>query len=179
MRFAVSVAVPFSLILGLAVNAEAQKTFAPCGFSVASTSGTPRVTGSPALTALLTLVPQPDSPVEIVSIDLSKMDVSIAGSSYQARGSEYRVVMRNRSDQPIREVRGLVGFRIGDGPDDSGSGWVWTGTMPPGQTADAVVRFGGGAGAAATSGDVTLSVLVQRVDFDGCVYMPSRSYARR
>jgi hypothetical protein len=107
------------------------------------------------------------------------MQSALGASSYQvaARG-EYTVMLRNRTDQPIYEVAGIVGFRIGDRDvAASGNGWLWKGTMLPGDTAQATAQVGGAQGWSADQTDsVTLSAKVDRVRFKDCVYLPSRSY---
>jgi hypothetical protein len=178
MRFGLAVAVAVAVVAAIPAGAQSPRTAAPCGFSLSGTAGTPRVTGPDDLVAWLTVVPQPDSPVDIIAVDLTKMAVSIEGSSYREdRGSEYSVSLRNRSDQPVSQVDGMVLFRVvgqrGDGA--GGTGWSWKGTLMPGETVRTVSRSGGGSGRNA-EGDVTLSTTVDRVVFKDCVYEPSKSY---
>ncbi len=199
MRFALAVAVAFVVIISVA---DAQ-TPAPCGFQVSNGApapagdnrgmpgrlpdlrtlnplryriGTAQVTGPSVLVARLSVVRQPDSPVEITAIDLTKMAVIVAGSSYRVeRGSSYSVALRNRTDQPVYQVEGIVGFRLTGEAGESGSGWIWKGTLAPGETTQTAIRSGGGTGGGG-DGDLILSAVVQRIRFKDCTYLPSRSY---
>ncbi len=200
MRFALAIA---AVAVFVALRVDAGQTPGPCGFQVSNATpapagedrgrsgrlpdlrtliplryriGTAQVTGPSVLVARLSVVPQPDSPVEIAAIDLTKMAVIVAGSSYRVEGgSSYAVALRNRSDQPVYEVQGIVGFRLADEPGESGMGWIWKGTLAPGETAQTVIRNGGGTGSGG-EGELILSGVVQRVRFKDCTYLPSRSY---
>ncbi len=171
MRFALALAV----VVVVRVSAQSPTPLARCGFTLASPSGT-TTSGPQELVGRLFVVPQPDSPVEITAIDLSMMTVTIAGSSYRVnRGSSYAVSLHNRSEQPVYEVEGIVGFRPAEQAGESGSGWNWKGTLLPGETVQTVVRGGGGTGSGGDA-DIVLSAVVHRVRFKECTYLPSRSY---
>jgi hypothetical protein len=170
-----------AVVVVVAIPAAAQTpgTSAPCAFALNGTLGTPQVIGPPDLVGRLSIVPQPDSPIEIQAVDMTNMRVHTGGGSYGVDwGSEYTVTLRNRSDQPVYGVAWMVGVRIGEGGKLEGaSGLNWKGTLMPGETILTTARNDGTRGWSADPTDVvTLLARVDRVRFRDCEYLPSRSY---
>ena len=176
------VAVALMLAVGFAAVTSAQSPTPPipCGVSLKdSINGPPKIDGPQDLVARLTVVPQPDSAVEIAAVDFSKVRVIIAGSSYQQQeGGEYALMLRNRSDQPVHEVGGTILFRIGNHKDSGfGQRWLmWRGpVIPPGET----VRFvfsSAGWSAGRPDGEVALFAVIEHIKFTDCAYVPSSSH---
>ena len=136
-----------------------------CKFTVSQDSTVPSITGPENLTPLVYVVPQPDSPIEIVSVDLEGMWLSVSGSRYTAHHSaKYQV--RNRSNQAIRfvEVRLLVNGRSGLGARN-------VEPISPGQTVE--LKINGGSDGGVPESNVKLVVFVQSIGFADCMYRPS------
>lgn len=137
-----------------------------CNFTVSQDSTVPAITGPENLTPLVYVVQQPDSPIEIVSVDLEGMWLSVSGSRYTTHHcAKYQV--RNRSNQVVGfvEIRlqfnGLGGF-----------GTINSQPISSGQTAEVNTCNGGGNGDAPEN-KVKLLVSVQSVGFADCMYRPS------
>ncbi len=74
-----------------------------CKFSVQGDPVRATVTGPEDIVPLVYVVEQPDSPVEIVSVDLEGMWLSVSGEQHAERAcSQYKV--HNRSDRIIQRV---------------------------------------------------------------------------
>lgn len=174
----VAVAWLFALMVGgSVVTAQNPAAPAPCKFSVRESAiGMPSILGEQDLVSRFRTVPQADSPAEIDEVDLSRLRLSVAGSSYREdKGSEYAVLLRNRSDAPIYEIRGMLHVNVGSPGSGTGSGWIWKGTLMPGEAVRVVTKSGGATGSG-PDGDVFLSATVDSVRFADCIYVPSRSY---
>src|SRR6266481_6559013 len=75
-----------------------------CKFSVQGDPVRATVTGPEDIVPLVYVVEQPDSPVEIVSVDLEGMWLSVSGEQHAERAcSQYKV--HNRSDRRSEERR--------------------------------------------------------------------------
>ena len=178
MRFALALMLAVAVVV--VTGAQVVTPPVPCGVSLKDgISAPPKIDGPPDLVARLTVVPQSDSAVEITAVDLSKVAVIVAGSSYQIReGGEYALTLRNRSDQPVHEVGGAILFRI-QNHNRSGFGarWLmWRGpVIPPKET----VRFvfsSAGWSAGGPDGEVALFAVIEHIKFRDCAYVPSSSY---
>jgi hypothetical protein len=137
-----------------------------CNFTVSQDSAVPSITGPENLTPLVYVVQQPDSPIEVVSVDLQGMWLSVSGNRYTVHHcAKYQV--RNRSNQAIRfvDVMLLVNGRGGFGAT-SGE------PISPGQTVELKACNGGGDGDAPKNG-AKLLVSVHSVGFADCLYRPS------
>lgn len=83
-----------------------QQKSTSCGFSVQAESVEPTIKGPDELVPLVDVVEQPDSPIEVVSVDLTGMWLSISHERTTDHiCARYRV--RNRSEQTIREFGGI------------------------------------------------------------------------
>lgn len=137
-----------------------------CKFTVSQDSTVPSITGPENLTPLVYVVQQPDSPIEVVSVDLQGMWLSVSGNRYTVHHcAKYQV--RNLSNQAIRfvDVMLLVNGRGGFGAT-SGE------PISPGQTVELKACNGGGDGGAPEN-SVKLLVFVQSIGFADCMYRPS------
>ena len=80
-----------------------------CSFIVSQDSAVPSITGPENLTPLVYVVQQPDSPIEIVSVDLQGMWLSVSNNRYTAHHcAKYQV--RNRSNQVVRSAEIMLGI---------------------------------------------------------------------
>jgi hypothetical protein len=129
------------------------------------------------------VIAQPDSPVEIVSADLTGTRLVIEeGAIARSYVVQQRAVVevRNRSDQPIEriDVGVTVGVCQGAGPRPRQS---WTGSLLPGDTTR--IQLGGGSGsgsgtAGSGMGPLLVWAWVERVDFSSCAYRPAQIVPR-
>lgn len=118
---------------------------------------------------LVYVVEQPDSPIEIVSVDLTGMWVSISHEQHTEHDcAKYRV--RNRSDRTIQGF-GIM-LMLSTAGAGGGSGALNSSPLPPGQAVD-VESCGGGGNGSAKGNYVRLLVYVDQVDFEDCHYKPS------
>ena len=151
-----------------------------CGFSNSAPSRVPTIAGPDAVLSRLHVVRQPESPVEITSLDFSGAQLVIEegslASNYTFRQSS-GVEVRNRSDQIIEriDVRVTVGACQSPGPPRIGPSW--SGRLAPGETT--LVRMNNGSASGSTSGSsgagsVLVWVWVDRVDFRACAYKPAQ-----
>src|SRR5260370_38092979 len=85
-----------------------------CKFTVSQDSNVPSIAGPEKLTPLVYVVQQPDSPIEIVSVDLQGMWLSVSDNRYTSNHSaKYQV--GNRTNQAVRFAQLLLGFNAGGG----------------------------------------------------------------
>jgi hypothetical protein len=140
-----------------------------CGFIVQGDPIQPTVAGPEDILPLVYVVKQPDSPVEIVSVDLRGMWLSVSNQQASEQDcANYRV--RNRSDRAIQ------GFAIRLQVSGVGGGWDSTtntsSLLAPGQTVDIKACGGDGRGGAPGK-HVGLFIAVRSVDFADCYYQAS------
>ena len=116
-----------------------------CGFVVEGNSSRPTVTGPDDIAPLVYVVDQPDSPIEIVSVDLSGMWLSVANEQHTERDcASYRV--RKRSNRAIRSFEVLL--QVGGSQGGGGIGARPSSPLGPGQTVEIESCGGGGHGGA-------------------------------
>ena len=148
-----------------------------CHFTVSGEPAKPTISGPQDVTALVHVVEQPDSPVEILAIDFKDSWVSVA---HERETEHLRCTMkiRNRSGQRVKALSLAVIVASASGgpgtgfegpPGSRGQGW----SLAPGQEADITVCGGGGSGGA-LGNHIRILVYVGRVDWDGCFYVPSK-----
>ena len=164
----------FLLTFTLGVARPEQHASNSCGFTVQGEPAHPTVTGPDDILPLVYVVEQPDSPIEVVSVDLSGMWLSVANEQHTERDcATYKV--RNRSDRPVQtfEVQVSVSVFTGGG----GFGTHPSSPVAPGQTVE-IKSCGGGGHGGAPGNHVRLLVSVQSVDFGDCFYRPSMRIPR-
>jgi hypothetical protein len=133
------------------------------------------VTGTDGIKVPLHVMHQPDSPVEILTVDLTGYTFDVSqGSDGIYRSSERgrcKVTVRNRSNLSIRGFETAVGY----------NGFVWTqpgaASFNPGQQMELAAACGGG-GSGHSKVPPSLVISVQRVEFPGCTYQPSMRFPR-
>ena len=157
------------LLLGGFGIAQQQHDNEACQFGVGGDPVHATVTGPEDLLPLVYVIEQPDSPVEIVSVDLEGMWLSVSGEQHTARDcAQYKV--HNRSDRTIQRFEVMLNVSAASG--GGGSGAQSSSPLPSGQTVEIKacgVRGRGGA----PGNHVRLLVFVRSVDFGDCLYRPS------
>ncbi len=140
-----------------------------CGFALQGEPTHPTVTGPDDILPLVYVVEQPDSPIEVVSVDLTGMWLSISSEQHTERDcAKYKI--RNRSD---RLVQGFgIELMVASVGGASGFEAQSASPLPPGQTVE-VQSCGGGGHGNAPENHVRLLVYVHSVNFGDCFYRPS------
>lgn len=154
-----------------------------CDFEVVENLEQPTlaVAGPEEVVSRLHVVHQPDSPVEMVGLDLEGTQFVASESNgrtrftYQLNGN---VDFRNRSDQVVERVD--VAIRVGSCQPPAGRpGDSWFGRLRPGGTTTLPATESGGSGGAAEGvGQVFFWAWIDRVEFGQCAYRPSQVIAR-
>lgn len=137
-----------------------------CNFNVEKNSVKTSVTEPDKFTSLVYIVEQPDSPLELVSVDLSDMKIWIIDDRYEWSNCA-RIRVRNRSERTIQRLSLDLEFNVG-----GGFGAVGHSALPSGQTTDIDACNGGGHGRP-TPAPLKFLISVEKVEFAGCVYRPS------
>ena len=161
------------LVSGNTPPVQAPQAADSCHFTVSGELAKPTISGPEDITALVHVVVQPDSPVEIPAIDFKDSCLSVA---HERVTEQLRCTtkIRNRSEQRVKALSLAVtkasvsrgsgtGFELSPGPGRS---------LAPGQEADITACGGGGSGGA-SGNHIRILVYVARVDWDGCFYVPS------
>jgi hypothetical protein len=169
MRIAVTF-LSFSLLMFIfGADSPQQRASESCGFLVQGESAHPTVTGPDDISPLVYVVEQPDSPIEVISVDLSGMWLSIANEQHTERNcATYKV--RNRSDRPVQDFDVELSVSVFHG--GGGFGTHPSSSLAPGQTVE-IKSCGGGGQGGAPENHVRLLVSVQSVNFGECFYRPS------
>jgi hypothetical protein len=157
------------LMVTFGVAQQQQRGTESCGFGVQGEATHPTVTGPDDILPLVYVVEQPDSPIEIVSVDLTGMWLSVGNEQHSERDcATYKV--RNRSDRPVQSfnVEFLVSALSGGG----GFGTHPPSSVAPGQLVE-IKSCGSGGRGGAPGNHVRLIISVQSVDFGDCFYRPS------
>jgi len=163
-----------SLALGVPPTLQQPEPVDSCHFAVSQESTKPKITGPEDITPLVYIVDQPDSPVEIVSMDLTGYVLSVAQERFTFRDC-WAMKVRNRSDQPVNglEVMVLVSSRgFGVGPGFS-SGPSQVQSLGANQETE-IHSCGGGGTGDARGHQVRIFAFVERVSVNKCVYLPSK-----
>src|SRR5688572_6862019 len=90
----------------------------PCGFAVSTEPQTAQIGGSPEMTTRTSVMRQPDSPLAILAVDLSSMQVT-AAPGWFSRSGRAAVVVKNVSDRTLNAAR--VAVFTGFGSHSGGS----------------------------------------------------------
>src|ERR1700752_3300835 len=117
---------------GLSHSLQNQQGKNSCVFTIQGEPAHPTVTGPDDIVPLVYVVEQPDSPLEVVSVDLTGMWFSFFREQHMERDcAKYRI--RNRSDRPVQdfEIMLMLSTIAGAG---GGSGTGSSSPLPPGQT---------------------------------------------
>jgi hypothetical protein len=157
------------LMVTVGVARQQQHGTESCGFAVQGEPTHPTVTGPDDILPLVYVVEQPDSPIEVVSVDLTGMWLSVANEQHTERDcATYKV--RNRSDRPVQAFD--VGLSVSALHGGGGFGAHPSSPLAPGQLVE-IKSCGSGGHGGAPGNHVRLLVSVQSVDFGDCFYRPS------
>ena len=116
-----------------------------CGFALQGEPTHPTVTGSDDILPLVYVVEQPDSPIEVVSVDLTGMSLSVANEQHTERYcATYKV--RNRSDRLVQAFN--VELSLSTIHRGGGFGTHPSSSLAPGQLVEIKSCGGGGRGGA-------------------------------
>ncbi len=150
----------------LAGHAPDVQSLAPCRFTLDDKVPTqPTLTGPEDIVSRVYFVAQPDSPVEILSVKLVGSSLIFQGD-HLSQQLRCKVKLRNRSNQPIREILVRVG---GGGRFHPSRGQ----TLAPGQETKFFSACGGLTTGTTRDGPYRILVHVEWVDFSSCRYFPS------
>jgi hypothetical protein len=163
--------VSFSLLMfTLGVARPQQHASESCDFAVQGESAHATVTGPDDILPLVYVVEQPDSPIELVSVDLTGMWLSVSNEQHTEQDcAKYKI--RNRSDRTIQKSEIMLMLSTTGGAG-GGSGALTSSPLSPGQTIE-VESCGVRGHGSATDNYVRLLVYVRSVDFGDCLYKPS------
>jgi hypothetical protein len=157
------------LMVTFGVARQQQHSTESCGFGVQGEPTHPTVTGPDDIVPLVYVVEQPDSPIEVVSVDLTGMWLSVANDQHAEQYcATYKV--RNRSDRPVQAFN--VEFSVNALNGGAGFTTHPSSAVAPGQLVE-IKSCGGGGRGGAPGNHVRLLVSVQSVDFGDCFYRPS------
>jgi len=155
---------------GFGLARQPQQRGNSCGFTVQAEPAQATVRGPDDIVPLLYIVEQPDSPIEVVSVDLTGMWLSVSHGRVTERDcAKYRI--RNRSDRTVQEFEIMLMLSTIAGAG-GGMGTSSRSALTPGQAVEVEscdVRGNG----SAKDDYVRLLVYVDKVDFEDCHYKPS------
>jgi hypothetical protein len=156
-----------ALVLALCASLFAHQQSQPdaCRFTVQGSAEQPQISGSPDMVPLVYVIDQPDSPVEIASINLDGSWLSVSGERYTER-TRVKYQVRNRSDRVVEHVEVLLGYN-----GVSGTGAFNSAPISPGRTAELIASTGG-TGDARTN-PMKILISVGPIAFDDCAFRPS------
>jgi hypothetical protein len=169
MRTIIGFLGPLLLMGSFGIAQRQQHDSDACGFTVQGESRHATVAGPDDIVPLVYMVEQPDSPIEIVSVDLQGIWLSVSNEQHTKQGcAKYRV--HNRNDRVIQQfdVEIMVSGISGAGGSEAHS----SSPLAPGQTVEIKACGGGGHGGAPRN-HVRLLVSVRSVDFGDCLYRAS------
>ena len=140
-----------------------------CKFNVQGDAVHTTVKGPEDIVPLVYVVEQPDSPAEIVSVDLEGTSLSVSGEQHTERTcAQYKV--HNRSDRIIQRFG--INLSVGGTGGTGGHIAASSSALAPGQTVE-IKGCGGGGHGGAPGNHVRLFVSVHSIDFESCSYRPS------
>ena len=157
-----------AFVLALCTSLFAHQRSQPdaCRFIVQGGAEQTKISGPPDLVPLVYVIDQPDSPLEITSINLDGSWLSVSGERYTERTCvKYQV--RNRSDRVMQHVEVLLGY---DGL--SGAGASNSAAISSGQTGELIACGIGGSGDVRTN-PMKILISVGPITFDDCAFRPS------
>lgn len=146
-----------------------------CAFDVMQRVRQPEVIGSPELRSRTRVLQQPDSPLAIVRVDLSDLRLNLLGSTQEHEG-RFSIQVQNVSSRTINRATTMLRYWSGRG--GGGSGPAWKQPLAPGAV---VWLTAGSRGSGVRPGeemerDLELRVVVESVEFEGCLYKPAQAH---
>jgi hypothetical protein len=137
-----------------------------CTFTVQASSSRPEITGPSDVVPLVYVLEQPDSPIEILSINLDGSWLSVSGDRYTERTCVHYQV-RNRSDRAIQHVQLLLAY---DGR--GGAGAYNSAPISAGQAGELIACGTGGTGSTSTN-PMKILISVEAITMADCAFRPS------
>ena len=160
-----------SLLLACTLGvAQQQNSDNSCGFVVAGDLSHPTVKGPNDIVPLVYVVEQPDSPLEVVSVDLEGMWLSVSNEQHTEHHCA-KYTIRNRSDRTVQRFEIMLDLSTIGGAG-GGFGASSSSPLPSGQVVE-VKSCNGGGHESAKDNYIRLLVYVDKVDFEDCHYKPS------
>jgi hypothetical protein len=143
-------------------------------FATSGSTVRPAITGPEDITALVHVVEQLDSPLEILAIDFKGSFLSVA-NEHETNQLHCTMKIHNRSDQWIRSTS--LEVRAATASGGGGTGFEahrgqWDG-LAPGKEMEVHACGGGGSGGA-LGNHLRILVLVRQVEMDDYFYVPSK-----
>jgi hypothetical protein len=174
MKIALSWGSLLLLVASQGIGQQQQGQRDACGFIVQGEASQPTVAGPDNIAQLVHLVEQPDSPIEIVSVNLQGTSLSVSDEEYTMRYTMHSCAtykVHNRSDRNIKtfDLELLVSSGDGGGTHRAHS----SSPLASGQTAEIKACPGELVGTAPSKAHLSMLVSVQSVDFGDCFYRPS------
>ena len=151
--------------------AQQQNSDDSCGFVLAGDPSHPTVNGPNDVVPLVYVVEQPDSPLEVVSVDLEGMWLSISNGQHTEQNCA-KYTIRNRSNRTVQRFSVMLRLSTSGGAG-GGAGTTSSSPLAPGQTVDITSSCGVKGNGSAKNNYVRLLVYVDSVDFGDCFYKPS------
>jgi hypothetical protein len=155
----------------------AQEPASTCTFDISPAVTAPEIVGDNEAARRASVMAQPDSPLRILRVDLSGVDVK-AGPGWFTRHGRHVLDVQNVSGQMIVEarVRVHVGFSSKGGV---GSGHKLGRSLKPGEHARIEWSGGPGRGSIGSDAEVSVVALVEEVETADCTYRPSQAWPSR
>ena len=178
MKYLVSWASIFVVTLTTPTSIQQPQDVDSCRFTISASAAKPTITGPEDVTALVHVIEQPDSPVEIVAADFKDSFVAVANDRFTEQ-LRCTLKIRNRGDHWIRSVN--ITVHVASAAGAAGSELQGPGraqSLAPGQEIE-IQGCGGGGNGSAAGNHVRIVLFVGRVDFDDCFYLPSKRYPRQ
>jgi hypothetical protein len=146
-----------------------------CAFELVQRVGQAEVLGSPELVSRTRVLEQPDSPVAILRVDVSNLKLNLAGPAHDHDG-EFRIQVQNVSNRVINSATVMLRYWIGRG--GGGSGPAWRQPLAPRAVVwlSAKSRGSGVRPGAELERDLEFRLVVESVEFGGCVYKPAQAH---
>jgi hypothetical protein len=168
MRFTLAFLASLLLVCSFGVPQQ-QNSDDSCGFVLEGGSSDPSFKGPDDLVPLLYLAKQPDSPLEIVSVDLEGMWLQVSNEQHTEKNcAKYKV--RNRSNRTVQKF--IVTLRLSTSAGGGGTSAQSSSPLAPGQAID-VGSCGVTGSGGAENNHVRLLVYVDSIDLGDCLYKPS------
>ena len=168
--------IPFTFLASLLLActlgiARQQGSDNSCRFVLAGDLSHPTVKGPNDIVPLVYVVDQPDSPLEVVSVDLEGMWLSISNEQHTEQVCA-KYTIRNRSNRTVQKFSVTLQLSTSGGAG-GGAGTTSSSLLAPGQTVDITNSCGVKGNGSAKNNYVRLLVYVDSVDLGDCFYKPS------
>ncbi len=159
-------------VSGVRVGADSTS---PCTFNLSADRPAPEIVGAPDVIARARVMTQPDSPLAIVRVDLSGVNLVAGPGSFEESG-RYAVDVKNVSGQVLTDAQVSVHVVFGHGGSGVGSGFKVGRPVRPAEQARIEWKSGPGRGTHGTTEEVSVVAMVGWVTSAACKYMPSQAW---